>query len=447
MGQTQSRTEYQYAPLELQDRHIRLLSLYPSSDENATIRCSVAPHSLNWNPPYEALSYTWGDPSDICPKPVDFNGFPKHISSNLEAALRVLRFHDRTRILWIDALCINQKDIDEKNRQIAMMGSIYETAQNVVVWLGPESEDSELAMSTISNLNTVGDFELITKSAWVALENLFSRPWFSRIWVLQEFKRGRNPMLQCGKNSFFWDRTGDALQEFWTTDHDFSKVHVKLLGEIGKVVSMASTRLDVPVNANLTPHQSAQNLVRMLRIYGGCEATEPHDKIYGLLGLSNAFSFDGYGAPRIDYSRPVGDVYTDWARFLISTQGSLQLLYISQRMQHDPSLPSWVPDWRTARHDLLLTLDIFPDSFRYSGPQPEHYQREPWFEENERLLLVKGYVIATFSRAFMFFDIEPSFIASKLDSTSQNDQLLACLMMGCKLKNVPGSSPSHFSPI
>src|SRR5690242_6167766 len=85
MGQTLSWTAYKYEPLEIQDRHVRLLTLYPSENESAPIKCSTAPHSLNWNPSYEALSYTWGGPKDICPSPINFNGHRTYISTNLEA--------------------------------------------------------------------------------------------------------------------------------------------------------------------------------------------------------------------------------------------------------------------------------------------------------------------------------------------------------------------------
>ncbi|KAH6691099.1 heterokaryon incompatibility protein-domain-containing protein, partial [Leptodontidium sp. MPI-SDFR-AT-0119] len=181
MGQTFSRTGDQCLPLEKQDRHIRLLTLYPSPDENAPIKCSVQPHSLNWNPAYEALSYTWGDPSDICPISINFNGRPRHISTNPEAALRALRYYEFPRVLRIDALCINQDDDAEKSRQVAMMGYIFESARTVVIWLGPKSEDSDFAMSIIAGLHGVFDFDGISEEGWTALENLFSRAWFKRI--------------------------------------------------------------------------------------------------------------------------------------------------------------------------------------------------------------------------------------------------------------------------
>jgi Heterokaryon incompatibility protein (HET) len=438
MGQAFSRTGgYQYPTLE-EDRHIRLLTLYPSVDENACIKCSVAPHSLNWNPSYEALSYTWGDPGDVCPVPIDFNGYPRNISTNLGAALRALRYYEHPRILWIDALCINQEDDSEKSRQVAIMGSIFESARNVVIWLGPRSDDSDFAMSTISSLHGIADFDHIGEEGWKALENLFSRAWFKRIWVVQEFKRGREIFFQCGKKSFNWDDAGLALKEFWSPGHSVDQKYIRLLGEIGKVVSMASTRVDLPTNGSVESEEAAKYLVRMLRVYGGCQATKPHDKIYGLLGLSNIFSFSGHNPPAINYSISVENVYIDWAHFLIKTQKSLDLLYITQRMEHDPALPSWVPNWRTARHDLSLTLDVFCSSFAYNGPKGESYDTSLNIDHARKILSVKGFVITTLSRSCMFFDPDPKFISTKLSSQPQKTLLHSCLMMGCKIQNAPG---------
>jgi hypothetical protein len=442
MGQSQSQTNHQYESLPPTDRYVRLLTLEPATYKNAPIVCHVERHSLNWDPLYEALSYTWGDPKDICPTPIGFGGYPRIISANLEEALRVLRFRDKPRVLWIDALCINQSDVHEKAMQVAMMGSIYEQAKNVIIWLGPRSEDSDLAMSTMSILRGV-NFEDPADSAWDALETLFSRPWFSRIWVLQEFKRARNPIFQCGQALFSWNGMRVALQKLSSLDLQVGRTHVRLLGEIGKAVSMDLTREDLPADANIDPVHAAHYLVRMLRIYGGCQATEAHDKIYGLLGLSDIFCFHKANPPNIDYNRNIRDVYTDWARFLISTQNTLDLLYVSQRMLHDPSLPSWVPDWRTARHDLLLTLDVFQSVFRYRSPLRPSYDTALKFDETGRLLIVNGCVLVTFNPGFLFFEPNPKFIESKLKWVPRKDLLLECLAMGCRLKNgTRSSSPS-----
>jgi len=383
------------------------------------------------------------------PVPIEFNGYNHYIPKNLYAALEALRHRNGSRTLWIDALCIDQSNAEEKSNQIGMMGSIYESASNVVIWLGAESSDSKLAMSTIDAFTQGSDFESLTDQQWNALENLFSRMWFSRIWVIQEFTRGRNPTFLCGNDSFNWDRTGEALHDFWVKDDGLKEKHINLLGEVGKVVSMASTRLDFPLHESLAPPAAAALFVMLLRIYGDRKAAEHHDKIYGLLGLSTSFSFHGCNPPKIDYTTSIIDVYTDWARFLISTQKSLDLLYISQRMEHDPALPSWVPDWRTPRKDLVLTHDVFGDSFEFTGQisRPAEGATGISFSDDGLRLSVEGYIITTFDRGFMFFDIEPGFIDSRLKKVDSKELLKACLMMGCKIKSAIRQPPASFAKI
>jgi Heterokaryon incompatibility protein (HET) len=136
--------------------------------------------------------------------------------------------------MWIDALCIYQDSIDEKNAQLLLMPEIYKTAQSVPVWLGPEENDSDLAYFFLTRLNvffrteerkykyldgcravadeavrhtaawrteqsgstvTTREFSF---TAWRALADLLRRPWFRRVWVIQEVLMGQNVLMICG---------------------------------------------------------------------------------------------------------------------------------------------------------------------------------------------------------------------------------------------------------
>jgi hypothetical protein len=323
-----------------------------------------------------------------------------------------------------------------------MMGTIFEQARNVVIWLGSQSKDSDLAMGTISKLKIVVGLETIDEPAWNALENLFSRPWFSRIWVLQEFKRGKNLVFQCGDACFNWDRIPEILEKMWDGKKPICGTghHVKLLGEIGTAVSMTSTRIYLPLNASfLDTKDAARHLATILRVYGIRKSAVAHDKIYGLLGLSDAFAFPNLNPPGIRYDQQIEEVYTDWARFLIKTQGDLGLLYATHRMEHDSALPSWAPDWRKPRQDFLLTLDIFMDAFRYTSPITNSFDTTPHFSAHGKVLLVKGYILATLDPRFhLAGSASPEYIALKLRNTSKKDLLVACLLRGCKIKNATG---------
>lgn len=123
---------------------MRLLVLDPATDPESVLRASFRTVCLDNVPPYEAISYTWGAPEFPERIEVDNRLFP--ITTNLACALKSFRQPDTERILWADAICINQKDVQEKSQQVAMMARIYQKARRVLIWLGESCEKSQRAM-------------------------------------------------------------------------------------------------------------------------------------------------------------------------------------------------------------------------------------------------------------------------------------------------------------
>lgn len=142
---------HQYSAL-LHHDSIRLLKLLPASyDVNGSgLSCCLEDYRLSENPSYEALSYTWGPP--VFPELLHTHNGILKITENLALALSRLRFNDRVRYLWVDAVCINQINAAEKSRQVAMMGSIYKSARRVICWLGQADESINDAMETLKRL-------------------------------------------------------------------------------------------------------------------------------------------------------------------------------------------------------------------------------------------------------------------------------------------------------
>ena len=142
---------HQYSTPLYQDS-IRLLKLLPASNDadDNPLSCGLEDCRLSANPSYEALSYTWGQP--IFPEILHTDNGILKITENLTLALRRLRFKERVRYLWIDAVCINQNDATDKSRQVAMMGSIYRSARRVICWLGQADESMNDAMETLKRL-------------------------------------------------------------------------------------------------------------------------------------------------------------------------------------------------------------------------------------------------------------------------------------------------------
>ena len=138
---TSKKHSYLYSPLQASSEEIRLLTLLPGPFGTA-IQCELHTTNLNKDSPprYEALSYAWGSEEDPVIIYIEKGTLP--VTQNLAGALQHLRYPDRSRTLWIDAICVNQKDLSERSQQVARMADIYTLADCVVVWLGPEADDS-----------------------------------------------------------------------------------------------------------------------------------------------------------------------------------------------------------------------------------------------------------------------------------------------------------------
>lgn len=128
---------FQYSSVGDVEEGIRLIHLLPGQFADP-ICCTIEALSLDSSPPFEALSYFWGDPTPC--ESITINGGGFNIAKNLHVALPYLRHEKQPRLLWIDAICINQADVSEENQQVQKMDKIYQRADRVVVWLGDANE-------------------------------------------------------------------------------------------------------------------------------------------------------------------------------------------------------------------------------------------------------------------------------------------------------------------
>ncbi|KAM0162373.1 hypothetical protein ACHAQE_003816 [Botrytis cinerea] len=197
-----------YTPLDSDLCQIRRLVLQPAVNFDDPLHSHLDVVSLESSPDFEALSYVWGSTTPA--KTITLGDRLVTIGPNLDNALRNLRLLAAPRILWVDALCINQDDLDERASQVALMRRVYSDASTVLIWLGPEADGSEEAMRSV---------ERFDKEYWQTydfqaqfMEILF-RPWFTRIWTVQEFAmakhsvvdgRIKNPLFGCGNVWVEW---------------------------------------------------------------------------------------------------------------------------------------------------------------------------------------------------------------------------------------------------
>lgn len=209
--------EYPFRPIR-SPHGIRILSLLPEEDSEAEIRCRLFQVDDCDSRGYMALSYVWGS-SEESNTLIYLDGPPFPVTPNLHAALKRFRHRNRRRMLWVDAICINQHDNNEKSHQVSRMKHIYQEASCVLMWLGPEDQDSQIAMDWLCDLDDamlltdepgfppalIRPYQSIARAELsAALSKLLDRAYWSRLWILQEAVVGRHSLLCCGSCRVSW---------------------------------------------------------------------------------------------------------------------------------------------------------------------------------------------------------------------------------------------------
>ncbi|TAQ91160.1 hypothetical protein B7494_g520 [Chlorociboria aeruginascens] len=338
--------QFQYTPLDTERNEIRLLRISPELNNSKFFGCELLHVPLDNAPPYQALSYAWGGRKEN--KIILINGRAFSVTGNLNQALYRLRPRkgDQELTLWVDAICINQTDIPERNSQTAQMKTIYQNAEGVSVWLGSEADGSTLAMDLARELNvmTVEEVAMALRDPsrieqFKAMIILFRRRYWWRIWVLQEVYFSRRSTVYCGKDYIPWpdlENVSDILkQEEWRLQALFYKYpsYVRTLlfgGPRGLQLSRYSLTADSP------------SLLELLLSHKSKDSTDPRDKVYALVGMSDSANTFG----NIDYSLSVRNVYAHTARHIISSTRKLDVICVKQADSSGDGLPSWIPDWR-----------------------------------------------------------------------------------------------------
>ncbi|CZR57788.1 related to heterokaryon incompatibility protein het-6 [Phialocephala subalpina] len=339
-------------PLNPHLKEIRILHLQPLTS-GPSIRCSTSTVSLlsQPSPSYEALSYVWGDAS--IQQEIQFDGAPFPVTRNLFTALQHLRLPDQERRLWVDALCINQKDIKERNEQVAMMGEIYVYARPVLIFLGEADEGSNEAFNLISRVSEEGEIEdNVSRKLFSFYMNLVEREWFTRLWTVQELVlASQDPMVGCGFSWISWSvllRVWQrvALREFGEMEMVISSEESDEGNESEELSGRRPNGIKIDLLSNLrkaVTEKKGEELRDLLLNTVSCKATEPRDRIYGLLGML----VEGHRNDiTVDYSRPLGQVYAE-AITHIFRRGIGPFLLSGMELAgptpSDSSFPSWVP--------------------------------------------------------------------------------------------------------
>lgn len=292
------------------DRQLRLLRLCQGAP-GSPLHGYLEVADLQYHPEYEALSYTWADfEGDSSHRGIIHLGDAWHIfpiTRNCEAALGRIRSRGGDKLIWVDAICIDQSNNRERTQQVGMMQYIYATAQRVVIYLG----DLDIE---------VGDIEEILKA-----------PYFSRIWVIQEVAAGRHKTVIYGSHEMPWE--------------DFHRATHKRFILMGSTVSRGLAWFDHVDRPRL---HSLDDLFRIMHDTSHSEASDRRDMVFAILGLFMGTVSDGLVA---DYSLSVRDVAVGISAYLLTRTAVAPEAVLCYAMQRQPMVgyPSWALDWSAMR--------------------------------------------------------------------------------------------------
>lgn len=300
---------FSYDPFELERPGFRLIQLHQGTQ--SLLRCSLFQAYLDEKEsmmPYEALSYVWGNQNTPCEIMVD--GKILSVTISLYDALCHLRQPHEDRILWVDALCIDQSNIKERSHQVNHMGEIYRKCENVIVWLGYLSGNA-------ADLKTAVDYfalqlpaeafrkwscddqrwrdqwQQVQKSLGVidntkllnGLNIFMGNPWFTRVWVLQEVANAKRAVVEC----------------------NLGKIPAKLFALLPHIIgSPISEQCQAVLEIMPGPLKTTRwwsqdrNLCTLLCKFKGSEAADPRDRVYALLGMASDVEINAIEA---DYAK------------------------------------------------------------------------------------------------------------------------------------------------
>lgn len=388
-AESSPKLQHIYYPLKRDE--IRLLVLNPGAGDEP-ISCFLENYAVTKPKPFSALSYAWGADTPVTRRPILLDGCSVMVTENLHAFLARHRAELSCRVLWIDALCINQDDLAERRAQIHLMKRVYESAERVIIWLGESTPAIDAAVSRIRNiyrswwcpilertgsphrsLATITDNDIadllqgsssgvqpqgqqdeqvgLKAGQWRAgIHEVLSRPWWYRIWVYQEATApcGSGAQVLIGPHLISFDAVLTVNQIIcsiaWRGHPDplFSAKR----GQATHPAAYMETYMALRKRYQATGSSRFLRLADLLSVLRKFDAMNPRDKLYALIPTS----LDGAELLDVAYDRPVEDVYADAAWCLIRTHRNLDVLgHCSPSSPDDgaplPNLPSWVPNW------------------------------------------------------------------------------------------------------
>lgn len=358
--------EYQYSQLDRENRQIRLLTLEPGVWADK-ICCSIDIVSFNDHPTYEALSYVWGNEKDR--KDIQLNGRPFDVTENLWMVLRRLRDDAVRRVLWVDAVCINQKDNNEKSHQVAMMGEIYSSCQKTVIWLGEDHDTINAGSKSIVASRARDMLELLGAGSHLdelpcfstgasqrteiseeyvvhfeAFRKFVDLPWWKRIWVIQEMVLPKSLTLFYSSEEFSYEVLRSVVQGLQIHGSTCCKEHRYTLRALAfdPILTLQEQVEPMVFTRETWTRHTPMTLFHLRRQFSASQASQKRDLFYALLGLVTSWGSNNPLYP--DYEISQKEAITKAVFKCISDQGGLEFLQGERIFRGEEDMPSWIPD-------------------------------------------------------------------------------------------------------
>ena len=367
---------YSYEALDPRDRSLRLLEFLDDTGTSFALKS----FALESAPVYITLSYRWSAPAD---RSIAINNCSFLVGESLLLALKALARQVRAEegLFWVDAICINQNDTLERAAQVKIMKDIYVQSDRVFAWLGnpPNDEETRLGVELMCQLRD--DVETHWKGnghsmaamhdlvhvehwafpktldshmlkAWAGITDILTCPYWERTWIYQEATTPVSLDYFVGQYNF-------SSLDLFPTIHfaEFAQILPGELQDMFQKLSYGGSAHQIHMARIARSNDVPRTLLDLLYEMKTTSATDPRDKIYACLG--HASNAETQPAIKIDYDRAMIDVYIDLVAFSLANWQISPLEFLAftsipvhdsasryQREIFEPTIPSWVPDWR-----------------------------------------------------------------------------------------------------
>ncbi|KAI1109780.1 hypothetical protein F5Y14DRAFT_392608 [Nemania sp. NC0429] len=343
-----------YKDLDVDIRKIRLLKLTPD-EENAPLRGDLICTSENPPHPFWAISYVWGpEPTPLAPFYFETSQGRIPITESLATCFQCLRRKGVTVYLWVDAVCINQRYNVEKSMQVRRMGSLYARAERVIIWMGNETDEDHRAIEYLNNLqdrpgNQLAEDASGQESVCRDIDKFLQKPWFTRVWIIQELVFGAEVQIICGNSEIGWSEFINGIAKCESQlNQKRPGAKDQLLPNLWRATALDDTRVHVRSS------KKKYKLLRLLEMFFHTQSSMPRDKLFALLNMAYDVVDRGQGALKPafnpDYDSTEEEILTKYATQFVKDGMVLDLLY---RAGSDKACGfcTWIPDLMNQRGD------------------------------------------------------------------------------------------------